>query len=175
MLPKQGRGTYRKHMTKPSEQVAAPPSRVWCAQGCRVRLIDPRLRGWRVNTKTVHPCTRHAHPYARLGKSLVLKWLSNRFTEPENHAFAQLYAGWFIWSLTVFWTYKLCLSIIVSISRDGHKGELQVAWCCVLLPLAVGEFSRNLELPFLTISAQILLKFLFQVNKEVSSTRRAAL
>ena len=27
MLPKQARGTFRKHITKPSEQVAAPPSR----------------------------------------------------------------------------------------------------------------------------------------------------
>ena len=26
MLPKQARGTFRKHVTKPSEQVAAPPS-----------------------------------------------------------------------------------------------------------------------------------------------------
>ena len=26
MLPKQARGTFRKHITKPSEQVAAPPS-----------------------------------------------------------------------------------------------------------------------------------------------------
>ena len=27
MLPKQARGTFRKHVTKPSEQVAAPPSK----------------------------------------------------------------------------------------------------------------------------------------------------
>ena len=27
MLPKQARGTFRKHITKPSEQVSAPPSR----------------------------------------------------------------------------------------------------------------------------------------------------
>ena len=26
MLPKQAKGTFRKHITKPSEQVAAPPS-----------------------------------------------------------------------------------------------------------------------------------------------------
>ena len=28
MLPKQARGTFRKYITKPSEQVAAPPSRI---------------------------------------------------------------------------------------------------------------------------------------------------
>ena len=29
MLPKQARGTFIKHITKPSEQVAAPPSNVF--------------------------------------------------------------------------------------------------------------------------------------------------
>ena len=32
MLPKQARGTFRKHVTKPSEQVATPPSR--CFERC---------------------------------------------------------------------------------------------------------------------------------------------
>ena len=37
MLPKQTRGTFRKHITKPSEQVAAPPST--CSLSTFYRLV----------------------------------------------------------------------------------------------------------------------------------------
>ena len=42
MLPKQARGTLRKHITKPSEQVAAPPStnRVFASEAATPSVLE---------------------------------------------------------------------------------------------------------------------------------------